>query len=154
MGARFERWKSTLKTGHTKIDEQHRGLFRRFDELIDAKLKKGGDKQAVDLIFFLMKYTKEHFQYEEDYYKRKGYPNYLCHKEMHQEFIAELEKLKAECFDEECDNEKMVQSLNTRLGEWLRQHILMEDMEATKWINDNPSEYHTLESGLKLKRRE
>ncbi len=94
MSVRLVQWSKNLKVGHKDIDEQHQGLFKRFDEFIEATLQdKEGDK-VKSLISFLMEYTEKHFTYEEAYYSRKHYPKISAHRKAHETFTNNLKKSK------------------------------------------------------------
>ncbi|MBF0380650.1 MAG: hemerythrin family protein [Magnetococcales bacterium] len=140
MSIRLAQWCKNLKTGHRDIDKQHRSLFEMFDSFIMATLKNSGDEKLPSLLEFLVKYSSEHFYYEEQYYRRKNYPKFAHHKKEHEVFTQNLRIIKRKCFKE--SNSLHVQELNKMLGEWFRNHILQEDLAATRWIEENPSDFY------------
>ena len=52
MGKFFIRWSKQLAISHPQIDKQHQGLFLRIEALIHSIMKKRGDKESLDLLFF------------------------------------------------------------------------------------------------------
>jgi hemerythrin-like metal-binding protein len=118
MSVRLTQWSAKMKTGHKEIDKQHMALFQMLDEFMAAILKNRGDKKVEKLFYFLGKYTKEHFYFEEEYYRRKNYPQLAEHIKDHEEFVQSLRLLRKDSF-KVCSEQNMRQ-LNEMLGEWLR----------------------------------
>ena len=61
-------WKEEYKVGIDKIDEQHRQLFDKIEQLLE--IAKSGDKRSnqqkcMEIIDFLVDYTVFHFNTEE-----------------------------------------------------------------------------------------
>jgi len=73
-----------------EIDTQHRGLFRRIDEI-----KRTVEAQEIEALAPLLKTFQQevgaHFRYEEGVMKRHAYPFYEHHKAQHDKLIANLE---------------------------------------------------------------
>ncbi len=129
---RLTAWTKNLKTGHKKIDEQHQELFKQFDAFIQARLGGEGGKEARKIMVFLQDYTKKHFYYEENLYKRKMYPQIAAHRAEHEKFIENLRMMKKDC-KKQCDI-AAAGELNELLGGWFRSHILDEDIKVVNWI--------------------
>ncbi len=134
MSTRLTQWTKNLKTGHPNIDEQHQGLFKKFDELIAATLQDEGIEEVKSLISFLTEYTDEHFLYEIKYYQRKNYPEISSHRQEHEVFIQNLREIKRAYHNDKDGMDP--KKLNELLGQWFRGHILEKDLGAIQWIND------------------
>jgi hemerythrin len=151
MGKFFIRWSKQLAISHPQIDKQHQGLFLRIEALIHSIMKKRGDKESLDLLFFLKKYTKDHFTYEEAYMARKKYPGLVEHKQQHDTFVASMAEMQRISFED--SDQDISQELNEKLGEWLRTHILIEDTRMMDWVKGNRGDYHITDTGLRIERR-
>jgi len=72
------------------IDAQHRGLFRRIDEI-----KRIVEAQEIEALAPLLRTFRQevgaHFRHEEGVMKRHAYPFYEAHKARHDELVANLE---------------------------------------------------------------
>lgn len=74
-----------LYTHNETIDNQHKELIKRVNDLYDA-IEKGGDaagEKAKESLEFLTQYTVFHFQAEENLMKTTGYPLFTEHKKIH-----------------------------------------------------------------------
>jgi hemerythrin len=108
------------------------------------------DDKLPSLFAFLLKYSNEHFSFEEGYYRRKFYPKFAEHKKEHEVFTHNLRIIKRDCVHN--ISNMHVQKLNEMLGEWFRDHILKHDLDATRWIEENPSEFYFKSTRLKSKK--
>jgi hemerythrin len=119
-------WTESLSVGVTAIDEQHKMLFKKADELFEAG-KNGKAKDYISkLLAFLDDYTKKHFGDEEKYMQSIHYPEYEAQKKMHTDFIASLAKLKKE-YEESGGNITVIINANQMVVDWLIKHISRED---------------------------
>ena len=69
-------WKEEYKVGIDKIDEQHRQLFDKIEQLLE--IAKSGDKRSnqqkcMEIIDFLVDYTVFHFNTEEALQRERKY---------------------------------------------------------------------------------
>lgn len=74
-------WNESLSVGVDQIDEQHKELFKRVDQLFEAGKNQKAKEYIGELLDFLDDYTKKHFQEEEQYMQRIQYPEYNMQKE-------------------------------------------------------------------------
>ncbi len=89
-------WTPNLSVGVKSIDDQHKTLFEKANQLFEAG-KSGKTKEFIsEMLDVLDNYTKQHFQSEEAYMRSINYPGYEDQKKMHAGFIAALDKLKKE----------------------------------------------------------
>lgn len=87
-------WTNDLATGSAKIDKQHKEIFVRINDMLDACNQGQGKAKVESLIAFLEDYIFSHFGEEERFMKEHSYPEYAAHKALHDEFIVQLGKLK------------------------------------------------------------
>lgn len=126
-------WNEKLATGVVEIDEQHMELFRRFDNLLVACNEGKGKDEVTELLLFLDGYIKEHFAAEERLQLGCGYPEYPSHKEQHNRFVADVERLERQFRDEGATLPLVIQT-NRTLVNWLIQHISNVDKRFADYL--------------------
>lgn len=132
------KWKESFALGIDKVDQQHKEIFDKTNELIKLRKERADrDKQYEQVgkvLDFLIDYVKSHFESEEKIQQKYSYPNYEDHKKIHQNFIARIEELKAEY---EADNHSMstLLQLSKTLLDWLVSHIGQEDRKLANYLD-------------------
>lgn len=119
-------WTEILSVGVTTIDEQHKMLFKKADELFEAGKNGKAKDYIAQLLNFLDEYTKKHFGDEEKYMLSIRYPALESQKKMHADFISALAKLKKE-YEESGGNIIVIINANQMVVDWLIKHISGED---------------------------
>lgn len=115
-------WTQALSVGVDEIDNQHKELFNRINNLHTAISQGKGKEDIAKVIKFLEDYVITHFGAEERYMTRYDYPGYLAHKAQHTEFIKDFSNLKKE-FETQGATSYLVIQVNLRVGDWLINHI-------------------------------
>jgi hemerythrin len=126
-------WRDDLLTGVEEIDTQHKELFRRFDDLLNACNEGKGNEEVLRLFTFLDEYVVAHFTAEERIMRLCGYRDYLEHKQEHRGFVRRLEELKRK-FRDEGAGLTLVISTNKMMIEWLTRHIDKMDKEIAAYF--------------------
>jgi len=126
-------WTSELSTGVTEIDNQHKEIFSRFDQLSAACSEGRGKEEVMRLLQFLEDYVKEHFTAEERLQIRNSYPDYAAHKSEHARFMAEVARLARE-YRAEGATLSLVILANKTLTSLLMQHIAKTDMALAEYL--------------------
>ena len=80
-------WSLDLATGVDEIDKQHKELFQRINNLLEACNHGKGKEEVKKVIWFLEDYVITHFSEEERYMGKYDYPEYSGHKRQHLEFM-------------------------------------------------------------------
>lgn len=125
-------WNSTLETGISRIDEQHKELVAKISELLEmAKNPVINGLKIKNLIGFLENYVKTHFATEEAFMKVKNYPGMTAHMKEHQFFTSEFLKLKDE-FSRNGITLEVKLKLNKLLVDWLINHISKIDKKLSE----------------------
>lgn len=125
-------WNSSLETGISKIDEQHKELVVKIAELFEmAKNPVMNGLKIKSLIAFLEEYVKTHFATEEAFMKVKNYAGMTRHVQEHQYFTAEFLKLKDK-FNKEGITLELKLKLNNLLVDWLIKHISNVDKKLAE----------------------
>ncbi|MGA1794073.1 MAG: bacteriohemerythrin [Thermoplasmatota archaeon] len=127
-------WDQSLSVGVGLIDEQHRMLISRLDDLSKALEQHQEGALVLKTLDFLSKYTHFHFSEEENKMKESGYPHFEEHHRLHQEFIDKLKEMERD-FDEDGITRALGESVNTFLWNWLVNHIREVDTRFGKYLN-------------------
>jgi hemerythrin len=115
-----------LLTGVGEIDAQHRELFQRIGQLLDASRDRRSRDEVVRLLEFLGAYVVDHFAAEERTMEEAEYPRLEGHRGEHRQFVKELEILRHELKSEGPSNLFVIR-VGNRVTEWLREHIYRTD---------------------------
>lgn len=117
-------WTEELSVGIQEIDEQHKilvGLLNRMHEAIVT----GKDLQVINSILNeLAQYTVVHFAVEESLMRIFNYPDYVAHKQHHEELTAQVVGLQRKVATGE---EEISMEVLHFLRHWLTYHILGDD---------------------------
>ena len=107
--------------------------LKLINELIDAMKAGKANDVLGGIITELTSYTVEHFQTEENYFDKYGYPETENHKKQHADFIAKVTEFK-----ESFDSGQLAMSVGVLnfLTDWLRNHIKGSDKKYTAFFNE------------------
>lgn len=119
-------WDVSLSVGIEELDNQHKELIGRINELIDACHQGKGHKTVGAVLTFLDEYTRLHFNTEEGYMRKYDFPGFEEHRLQHQQFIANLAEVRNR-FDQEGPGVHIVVITNRILAGWLNTHIRRSD---------------------------
>ena len=127
-----------LETGNALIDKEHRQLIDALNELLAACAKGQGRKEIAKTSQFLSDYTTKHFADEEKLQLQYRYPDYIQHKKYHEEFKLVVKEL-CNKLEQNGSSVQLVAELNTRLADWLMNHIKREDKKLAAFIREKKS---------------
>lgn len=135
----FIEWTDDLLSEDPMVNEQHKELFKRINDLYDAankyqelyQLKKVGDRRLGETLHFLADYVVEHFKDEEDLMQRNNYAGYEKHKKLHDDFIEVVNK-EVDNFEANGPDIASLIKLNKITARWLVDHIMKEDLNMIK----------------------
>ena len=126
-------WNSSLETGIEAIDEQHKELFNRIDQLELALYKGRAASELIKIMEYLGSYILEHFELEERLMLDKSYPDFALHAHQHQEFrniyTGILNNFKARGSDS-----YLALDVDKKLRKWWENHILKMDMAYIPYL--------------------
>jgi len=122
-----------LLTGVDDIDAQHRELFQRIGQLLEASRNHRSREEVVRLLEFLGGYVVDHFASEEVTMEAARYPRVEGHRAEHRQFMKELEILRHELKSEGPSNLFVIR-VGNRVTEWLREHIYRTDRLLGEWL--------------------
>jgi hemerythrin len=124
-------WSEKLSVGITTIDNQHRELFKRINNLVVA-IKQHRCRDEVDnTIKFLEDYARVHFSDEERHMKEARYAGYAEQHEDHGRYLAALAELKEQASLPRVPGSSYDLSATTNqvVVDWIVDHILKMDMK-------------------------
>lgn len=126
-------WSEDLALGIAQIDQQHRELFRRFDDILDACRQGHGRSRLVELHNFLAEYVESHFADEEALMRAKGYPQLQEHLAQHGKFRIQMESLNAILAVQGPSIALLVET-NQKVMTWLVEHIRKTDRALALYL--------------------
>lgn len=128
-------WKDEYKVGIDKIDEQHRQLFDKIEQLLE--IAKSGDRSSnqqkcMEIIDFLVDYTVFHFNTEEALQRDRKYISYAQHIKIHTDFKNTIQAYK-ELLCKDFSAKTLKSFIGTMLA-WLVNHVCVCDRKILKNI--------------------
>jgi len=132
--AYFE-WNADFETGIKEIDNQHKKMIGYVNELVSSIHDGNGNETAGKLLLNLIEYTKTHFMLEEKAFYRFEYYDIERHTKEHVEFIKKIME-----FNEANKRNEILlgNKLSTFLIDWVKNHILYEDMKYAPILKNMP----------------
>jgi hemerythrin-like metal-binding protein len=116
--------------GIQEIDDQHKKLVDCFDQL-ELWVGKGHEFAAtLDALGKLNRYVEEHFRFEEDMLRERGYPKLNQQIDEHGLIEGQLARL----YQHVMSGGDATEDLLLLLREWLLSHIGVEDMEYAAFL--------------------
>lgn len=128
-------WNGSLTVGVELIDEQHKMLIQRLNNMSKAIESKQGPGEISKTLSFLIEYTHFHFSVEEKHMKANNYPGLEHHLTQHEEFRSTLANLEKE-FEEEGATQILADSIDTFLVNWLIKHISEVDLAFGTFLKE------------------
>jgi hemerythrin len=128
------KWEESFSLGMEELDNQHREMFSRFNDLITACTTGSGREEALRMVEYLNSYAAAHFTKEEELQHQYGYPNSSRHKEEHDAFVRELSSLEQQ-FREQGPVPRLVATTNHVVAVWLIDHISRLDAEFARYLS-------------------
>jgi diguanylate cyclase (GGDEF)-like protein/hemerythrin-like metal-binding protein len=88
-------WLEAYESGHSIVDRQHQRMFELTNELIDAVIGRGGNRERTDRVLDeLLEHTRMHFAYEETLLERLGYEHLRVHRGAHAQLLDRAIELR------------------------------------------------------------
>jgi len=126
-------WDSSLESGYDKVDNQHKQLVVRLNNLIEASESGKGDSAVMETLDFLTGYAVKHFADEEQLQVDYEYPDYLNHKRIHDEFKKTVGEFVGKV-SEKGPTEEIIGTVSTAIGSWLLNHIRGDDFRMAAFV--------------------
>lgn len=133
----FLDWDEQYTTNVQKFDNDHKQLFIIFNgvynQIFECESLEDERKLTKETLFDLLEYTKEHFTAEEEMMVKFSYTEYDEHKQEHDNFIIEVNKLLVQY------NQGIVAlsfPMFMLLKEWILNHIMVCDKKYGEFFNE------------------
>lgn len=120
------KWTEDLSVGVDEIDNQHKELIEKINNLAESIKENKGKEEVVKTLKYLEDYVAGHFSMEESYMEELGYEDYSSHKKEHASFIMDFLNLKLE-LSGNLPNITLVVHVYKRIWEWFKEHICKVD---------------------------
>ncbi|MFZ2854036.1 MAG: bacteriohemerythrin [Rhodocyclaceae bacterium] len=123
-------WDEQLSVGFTQMDDDHRQLIAIINRLSTAGALD--NRQVIEFTLDdLVRYTRIHFEEEEQLMQELGYPDRARHKAVHDRLRSKLENIRWEYF--QGLRQSIQRDLLAFLSTWLSNHIVKEDIPYGNW---------------------
>jgi hemerythrin-like metal-binding protein len=125
-------WSDQYETGIEVIDAQHRSLFEAINRLADAFRAGWAEAGARESLAFLDRYSREHFDTEEEFMRVVGYPGLKVHRMEHTVLLTKVQNLLVKM-----DEGFLISAdVATFAADWLAHHIHEADMGYVRYTRE------------------
>jgi hemerythrin len=128
-------WNQSLAVGIDLIDEQHKMLLDRLNNISQAIDRSEGLTKISETLDFMIEYTDFHFSEEEKHMEATSYPELETHRMLHNEFRIILDDLVSD-FRDEGATQILADSVNNFLYNWLVKHIKGTDTKFGTYLEE------------------
>lgn len=129
-------WDWTLNIGIDSIDNQHKELIDRLDQLLTSIKEGKGNEEVTKTLDFLEEYVVKHFNEEEALQLKINYPLYNIQHKQHDEFKNDLKEFRR-VFETEGTSALLASNIQERLADWLKNHITNLDKDLGDFMIEN-----------------
>lgn len=126
-------WNENLAVGVDVIDNQHKGIISRINNLLNAMSQGKGKDEVGKVLTFLADYVVKHFTAEEGLMKKYNFSGYPEQQAEHAKFIKDFSLLKNE-FETRGVTSTLVLQTQRQLCDWLTNHITNKDKQIGVFI--------------------
>jgi len=126
-------WTQAIAVGHPLIDQQHKELFARADDLLEAMAAGRAGDELEELLAFLRDYVRVHFATEEKLMAEKKYAGLFAHKGQHEEFERRFRE-DEEGFKRRGSTSMIVLDLRDLIRGWLVDHVCSVDRALARFL--------------------
>ncbi len=136
-------WSDRLATGINTIDNQHKELFRRINNLVIAIKQQRCKSEIDDTLQFLDDYARIHFSEEEKHMRETNYGGLTEQIEDHQRYLAALAELKEQASLPRIQGSSYDLSATTNqvVVDWIVAHIMKLDMKFAAYLKQQGKAY-------------
>lgn len=127
-------WDESMSTGVDYLDEQHKELFVKFNQLYEAVENGKGREETREILGFLQFYAEWHFEREEHCMAEHNCPVAEANQKAHTRFISRVNALADRYAESETDPQVMRDTV-LELGTWLVNHIMGTDSKLRHCIH-------------------
>ena len=129
-------WDWTLDIGIDSIDNQHRELFNRLDQLLTSIEDGKGHDEVIKTLDFLEEYVIQHFNEEEELQTKINYPLLNIQHAQHEEFKIDLKEFRR-IFETQGTSTLLALNIEEKLVNWFKNHIINLDKDLEDFLIEN-----------------
>jgi hemerythrin-like metal-binding protein len=120
-------WSPALSVGNAPLDNEHRILLARMNELVEANGRSMDKAWMLGQFDELVALTRHHFDGEEEHMALIGYPGLKQHQRIHDQLFTAMEKYRSE-FQQSVYG-RFPSSVFDFFATWLTTHIMIVDRQ-------------------------
>jgi len=128
-------WSDLLSVGISKMDDEHKELFSRINDLLKALLGQGGNHDLPSLVSRVNEYIQYHFRDEEKMLESYKYPGLNEQKKLHSIYENEFRIIEEKLRSGEFDAGLLIE-IQDKIVNWLLEHIGRVDKKYGDYINN------------------
>ncbi len=128
----YFQWSKEMSVGVSTLDSDHKCLIRIIDLLHDIRDEKDSQRTIHAVLDTLLLYGRHHFAREERVMAACGFPEWSFHHSEHQGFAVYIRRVRKRFRD--AGDPEMASELLEYLTDWLRHHILIQDMAFKPYV--------------------
>ena len=128
-------WDDSLSIGVELIDDQHKMLIQKLNDLSDAFNQGLEQNKILKTLDFMIDYTDFHFTDEERVMAENDYPGLAEQKKQHEEFKQTLNNVLLD-YQDEGPTKSLAESVNVFLVNWLVGHIKGSDLKLGRFLKE------------------
>ncbi|BCS87696.1 bacteriohemerythrin [Pseudodesulfovibrio sediminis] len=121
-------WDETMSVKSTELDAQHQELISLINDSYEA-IQRHDEHKLLTLIEKMRAYAKHHFETEEQYMERYGYPDLEKHKRLHAKFNRDVDEFQKNLF-----KKTNLSQVFIFLSRWLTNHIMEVDKDYAQCL--------------------
>jgi hemerythrin len=127
-------WNVAMTTGVLEIDDQHRELIGKFNELVEAEANEVDRQKVGEILDFLQHYAEWHFNHEEQIMEK-----YHCHileenKKAHNEYRVRFGEIYTHWKNKTDSDTTVLHDTIVELARWIVHHTLTVDNQLHEYI--------------------
>lgn len=127
-------WQEEYSIGLETIDQQHKKFIEILNKLSESFAKDHTQREIIWILKELEQYALTHFKFEEKYFHEFHYKYTHEHERHHKSFYDKIQSLKQQL---EAGDSMLDFDVFTFMEEWLRTHILKEDLKYVPCFKKN-----------------
>jgi hemerythrin len=127
------KWTQDLSVSVNKIDNQHKELFKRINDMIYTMTQSNARVEISKVMIYLESYAMSHFSMEEEYMSTHEYPGSQLHKTQHKEFVDTFNDFK-KAYDEKQRTSHLAMKFQSWLCDWWVNHIASMDKDLGAFL--------------------
>jgi len=124
-------WQPSYNLGIPIVDEQHKGIVSTINSLCFAIQNKHGNEMLKPVIGMVNEYTRIHFEIEENFLEKCGYPDLEQHRTLHKELTQALSHTSQNSIWNK-DPQEFLEFLKN----WWINHICKEDQVFNQYLKN------------------